>query len=104
MPVSLSSSQFAIIWHRLFRSGYLTKIAVRDEYVDKHLKRYRVFLGLPELPMENERTPLLTTLNSRNENDLGGYLVIYLEAYFVSDNHSHPFHDTSHCGAWACPK
>jgi hypothetical protein len=44
--------------------------------------------------MENERTPLLTTLNGRNENDLGGYLVMYLEVYFYSDDHSHPFHDT----------
>ncbi|MHA6181616.1 hypothetical protein [Pseudomonas extremaustralis] len=30
---------------------------------------------------------------SGNENDLGGYLAIYLEAYFESDDYSHPFHD-----------
>ncbi len=30
---------------------------------------------------------------SGNESDLGAYLPIYLEAYFESDDYSHPFHD-----------
>ena len=53
-------------YHVIGKGNKVGKIAVRDEYIDQHLKRYRVFLGLPELPAENERTPLLTTLNGRS--------------------------------------
>ncbi|QOH69632.1 hypothetical protein IGB31_18845 [Pseudomonas putida] len=41
------------------------KIAVRDIYVERYLRRYRRFLGLPELPHPGETTPLITTLNGR---------------------------------------
>jgi len=53
-------------YHVIGKGNKAGKIAVRDEYIDQHLKRYRVFLGLPELPEENERTPLLMTLNGRS--------------------------------------
>ncbi len=53
-------------WYHVIGKGNKPgKIAVRDEYVNRYLKRYRVFLGLPHLPAENERTPLLTTLDGR---------------------------------------
>ena len=38
------------------------KVAIRDEYVSKYLKRYRRFVGLSPLPEWNEQTPLLMTL------------------------------------------
>lgn len=41
------------------------KIAVRDEYVEKYLKRYRTFIGLSPLPGYQEKTPLLKTLSGR---------------------------------------
>lgn len=53
-------------WYHVIGKGNKPgKIAVRDEYVDRYLKRYRVFLGLASLPTESERTPLLTTLDGR---------------------------------------
>lgn len=41
------------------------KIAVRDVYVERYLKRYRRFLGLSELPYLGESTPLIKTLKGR---------------------------------------
>ncbi|EPM65218.1 site-specific integrase [Pseudomonas syringae] len=41
------------------------KIAVRDEYVNKYLTRYRTFIGLSSLPTYQEKTPLLKTLSGR---------------------------------------
>lgn len=41
------------------------KIAVRDIYVERYLKRYRRFLGLSELPHPGESTPLMKTLKGR---------------------------------------
>lgn len=53
-------------WYHVIGKGNKPgKIAVRDEYVDRYLRRYRTFLGLPNLPAEKERTPLLTTLEGR---------------------------------------
>lgn len=53
-------------WYHVIGKGNKPgKIAVRDEYVDRYLRRYRTFLGLPNLPAEKERTLLLTTLEGR---------------------------------------
>ncbi|MBD8472497.1 site-specific integrase [Pseudomonas sp. CFBP 8770] len=52
-------------YHVIGKGDKVGKIAVRNEYIDQYLKRYRVFLGLSELPSENERTPLLCTLDGR---------------------------------------
>ncbi len=53
-------------WYHVIGKGNKPgKIAVRDEYVNRYLKRYRVFLGLAPLPINSERTPLLTTLDGR---------------------------------------
>jgi site-specific recombinase XerD len=53
-------------YHVIGKGNKAGKIAVRDDYVDKHLKRYRIFIGLSGLPAENERTPLLKTLEGRS--------------------------------------
>lgn len=42
------------------------KIAVRDVYITRYLVRYRLFLGLPDLPELGETTPLITTLSGRS--------------------------------------
>ncbi len=53
-------------WYHVIGKGNKPgKIAVRDEYIHKYLKRYRSFLGMPSLPVENERTPILKTLDGR---------------------------------------
>lgn len=41
------------------------KIAVRDIYEERYLKRYRRFLGLSQLPHPGESTPLIKTLKGR---------------------------------------
>ncbi|MDY4310731.1 site-specific integrase [Pseudomonas putida] len=52
-------------FHLVGKGDKAAKVAVRPEYVDRYLKRYRRFLGLPELPVSNEKTPLIATLNGR---------------------------------------
>ncbi|UZJ57999.1 site-specific integrase [Pseudomonas sp. KU26590] len=53
-------------YHVIGKGNKAGKIAVRDEYIAKYMKRYRRFLGLPELPQWEEQTPLLTTLRGRS--------------------------------------
>ncbi len=52
-------------YHNVGKGNKAAKIAVRDVYVERYLKRYRRFLGLPELPAKDESTPLIKTLNGR---------------------------------------
>ncbi|MDR0212264.1 MAG: site-specific integrase [Pseudomonas putida] len=53
-------------WYHVIGKGNKPgKIAVRDDYVQLYLKRYRSFLGLLPLPTDNERTTLLKTLDGR---------------------------------------
>ncbi|MDY7533218.1 hypothetical protein RGV33_16250 [Pseudomonas sp. Bout1] len=52
-------------YHVIGKGNKPVEIAVRDEYVDRYLKRYRVFLGLSLLATDDERTLLLTTLDGR---------------------------------------
>ena len=53
-------------WFHLVGKGDKgAKVAVRPEYIDRYLKRYRRFMGLSELPLPNEQTPLIATLNGR---------------------------------------
>lgn len=52
-------------YHTVGKGNKAAKIAVRDVYVERYLKRYRRFLGLPELPAKDESTPLIKTLNGR---------------------------------------
>lgn len=52
-------------FHVVGKGNKSGKIAVRDEYVDKYLKRYRTFIGLSPLPNYQEKTPLLKTLSGR---------------------------------------
>lgn len=53
-------------FHVVGKGNKVGKIAVRDEYIHNHLKRYRAFLGLPALPQQGEKTPLITTLSGRS--------------------------------------
>ncbi|UVM69408.1 site-specific integrase [Pseudomonas sp. B21-009] len=53
-------------YHVIGKGNKAGKIAMRDEYIEHYLKRYRRFLGLSELPLWDERTPLLTTLSGRS--------------------------------------
>lgn len=52
-------------FHVVGKGNKSGKIAVRDEYVEKYLKRYRTFIGLSPLPSYQEKTPLLKTLSGR---------------------------------------
>lgn len=52
-------------FHVVGKGNKSGKIAVRDEYVEKYLKRYRTFIGLSPLPGYQEKTPLLRTLSGR---------------------------------------
>jgi site-specific recombinase XerD len=52
-------------FHLVGKGDKAAKVAVRPEYIDRYLKRYRRFLGLSELPLPNEQTPLIATLNGR---------------------------------------
>lgn len=52
-------------FHVVGKGNKSGKIAVRDEYVEKYLKRYRTFIGLGPLPSYQEKTPLLKTLSGR---------------------------------------
>lgn len=53
-------------YHAVGKGNKIGKIAVRDEYINLYLKRYRRFLGLPELPEIGETTPLIKTLRGRS--------------------------------------
>ncbi|MEK0364394.1 tyrosine-type recombinase/integrase [Pseudomonas sp. CBC3] len=53
-------------FHVIGKGDKSGKIAVRDEYIEKYLKRYRTFLGLNPLPDYREKTPLLKTLSGRS--------------------------------------
>lgn len=53
-------------YHAIGKGNKIGKVAVRDEYIERYLKRYRRFLGLAELPERNETTPLITTLRGRS--------------------------------------
>ncbi|MGO3987215.1 site-specific integrase [Pseudomonas sp. SAS7] len=53
-------------YHVIGKGNKVGKIAVRDEYIAKYLTRYRRFIGLPDLPQWEEKTPLLTTLHGRS--------------------------------------
>ncbi|KTB82789.1 hypothetical protein AO072_21840 [Pseudomonas syringae ICMP 13102] len=53
-------------YHVIGKGNKAGKVAVRDEYITKYLKRYRRFVGLPALPQWEEKTPLLTTLRGRS--------------------------------------
>jgi site-specific recombinase XerD len=52
-------------FHLIGKGDKAAKVAVRPEYIDRYLKRYRRFMGLSELPLPNEPTPLIATLNGR---------------------------------------
>ncbi|MCE1118594.1 tyrosine-type recombinase/integrase [Pseudomonas sp. NMI795_08] len=52
-------------FHAIGKGNKVGKIAVRTDYVDCYLKRYRQFLGLSPLPLPNETTPLLMTLDGK---------------------------------------
>ncbi len=52
-------------FHVVGKGNKSGKIAVRDEYVEKYLKRYRTFTGLSPLPSYQEKTPLLKTMSGR---------------------------------------
>jgi site-specific recombinase XerD len=52
-------------FHVVGKGNKSGKIAMRDEYVEKYLKRYRTFIGLSPLPSYQEKTPLLKTLSGR---------------------------------------
>ncbi|MFR0713573.1 tyrosine-type recombinase/integrase [Enterobacterales bacterium BD_CKDN230030183-1A_HGKHYDSX7] len=53
-------------WFHLIGKGDKPgKVAVRPEYIERYLKRYRRFMGLSQLPLPNEQTPLLATLKGR---------------------------------------
>lgn len=53
-------------YHVVGKGNKVGKIAMRDEYIEQYLKRYRRFLGLPLLPQWDEKTPLLSTLRGRS--------------------------------------
>lgn len=52
-------------FHAVGKGNKIGKVAVRADYVDSYLKRYRGFLGLRPLPLPNETTPLLVTLEGK---------------------------------------
>ncbi|MHC2148935.1 tyrosine-type recombinase/integrase [Pseudomonas sp. 210_17 TE3656] len=52
-------------FHAIGKGNKVGKIAVRTDYVDCYLKRYRRVLGLSPLPSPNEATPLLSTLDGK---------------------------------------
>ncbi|MDP9687707.1 UNVERIFIED_ORG: site-specific recombinase XerD [Pseudomonas mohnii] len=52
-------------FHLVGKGDKAAKVAVRPEYIDRYLKRYRRFMGLSELPLPDEQTPLIATLNGR---------------------------------------
>lgn len=52
-------------FHLVGKGDKAAKVAVRPEYINRYLKRYRRFMGLAELPLPNEQTPLIATLNGR---------------------------------------
>lgn len=52
-------------FHLVGKGDKAAKVAVRPEYINRYLKRYRRFMGLTELPLPNEQTPLIATLNGR---------------------------------------
>lgn len=52
-------------FHAVGKGNKIGKIAVRTDYVECYLKRYRQFLGLNPLPFPNETTPLLMTLDGK---------------------------------------
>jgi site-specific recombinase XerD len=53
-------------YHAVGKGNKAGKIAVRDEYIESYLKRYRRFLGLSDLPEKHEPTPLVKTLKGRS--------------------------------------
>lgn len=53
-------------FHAIGKGNKVGKIAVRADYVNCYLKRYRGFLGLSPLPLPNETTPLLVTLDGKS--------------------------------------
>ncbi|MDP9524067.1 tyrosine-type recombinase/integrase [Pseudomonas putida] len=52
-------------FHVIGKGNKAGKIAVREEYVELYLKRYRLHLGLSPLPSHNESTPLLLAFNGK---------------------------------------
>nr|WP_257605593.1 site-specific integrase [Pseudomonas amygdali] len=52
-------------FHLIGKGDKAAKVAVRPEYIDLYLKRYRRYMGLSELPLQNEHTPLIATLSGR---------------------------------------
>jgi len=52
-------------FHVIGKGNKAGKIAVREDYVELYLKRYRLYLGLSPLPLPNESTPLLMALNGK---------------------------------------
>lgn len=52
-------------FHAVGKGNKAGKIAVRKDYIESNLMRYRKYLGLPPLPSPNESTPLLTTLDGQ---------------------------------------
>ena len=52
-------------FHLVGKGDKAAKVAVRPEYINRYLKRYRQFMGLSELPLPNEQTPLIAALNGR---------------------------------------
>ncbi|HDS1809461.1 TPA: site-specific integrase [Pseudomonas putida] len=52
-------------FHVIGKGNKAGKIAVREDYVELYLKRYRLYLGLSPLPSPNESTPLLMAFNGK---------------------------------------
>ncbi|HEX8592594.1 MAG TPA: site-specific integrase [Pseudomonas sp.] len=52
-------------YHVVGKGNKAAKISVRDEYVEKYLKRWRLYQGLSPLPGFRETTPLITTQRGR---------------------------------------
>ncbi|MFG0670880.1 tyrosine-type recombinase/integrase [Pseudomonas sp. xss_1] len=52
-------------FHVVGKGNKRAKVAVREQYVQRYLTRYRNFLGLPSLPSPHEKTPLLSSLSGR---------------------------------------
>ena len=46
-------------FHLVGKGDKAAKVAVRPEYIDRYLKRYRRFMGLSELPLPHEQAPLI---------------------------------------------
>lgn len=53
-------------YHVVGKGNKAGKIAMREAYINTYLKRYRRFMGMPELPHWDEKTPLLCTLRGRS--------------------------------------